>query len=111
MELRAVRAAEQLDLLYAGIHTGSVLCGVIGSHKWQFDIWSEDVKIANALEAGGIPDRLHVSRATHQALGGRYRAEPGRGAERNRFLRERRVETFLIVDDDDDVTTPPTADL
>lgn len=45
---------QELDMRI-GVHSGSVLCGILGLQKWQFDIWSWDVDIANSLEAAGVP--------------------------------------------------------
>ncbi|XP_056332541.1 adenylate cyclase type 8 [Danio aesculapii] len=106
--IRYVRKELKRDMdMRIGIHSGSVLCGVLGLQKWQFDVWSWDVDVANMLEAGGIPGRIHISRATLDCLEGVYETEEGRGHERNEFLRKHKIDTFLIRHTPQDDKEPP----
>ncbi|KAG7232299.1 hypothetical protein INR49_009057 [Caranx melampygus] len=95
--IRYVRRELQQEVdMRIGVHSGSVLCGVLGLQKWQFDIWSWDVDIANSLEAAGVPGQIHISRATLDCLGGLYETEAGHGRERNELLRKHNIDTYLI---------------
>ncbi|XP_061570992.1 adenylate cyclase type 3-like [Cololabis saira] len=93
-----VREKTQTDVdMRVGVHSGTVLGGVLGQKRWQYDVWSTDVTVANKMEAGGIPGRVHISQSTMECLHGEFDVEPGNGGERCDYLRERGIETYLVV--------------
>uniref|UniRef100_A0A3Q1H117 Adenylate cyclase type 8 n=1 Tax=Acanthochromis polyacanthus TaxID=80966 RepID=A0A3Q1H117_9TELE len=106
--IRYVRSRTKHNIdMRIGIHSGSVLCGVLGLRKWQFDVWSWDVDIANKLESGGIPGRIHISKAALDCLNGDYEVEEGHGKDRNDFLRRHNIETYLIKQPEESLLTLP----
>ena len=62
--------------LRIGIHSGPVTSGVVGFHKFAYDIWGDTVNTAARIEAAGQAGRINVSAATRELLGKEVRLEP-----------------------------------
>jgi adenylate cyclase len=55
-----------------GIHTGSVIAGVIGIKKFIYDLWGDTVNIASRMESHGIAGQIQVSAVTYERLRSQY---------------------------------------
>ncbi len=51
-----------------GINTGPVVAGVVGTKKFQYDIWGSSVNIAARMESNSIAGKINVSENTYQLL-------------------------------------------
>jgi len=55
-----------------GVNSGPIVGGVIGTHKFQYDLWGDAVNVAARMESHGVPGRVHVTQATRDLLGDEF---------------------------------------
>lgn len=71
MNLRKLQKAEEEKPYWdirIGIHSGSLLSGVIGRKKFVYDVWGNTVNLASRMESSGVPGQVNVSKATFDLI-------------------------------------------
>jgi class 3 adenylate cyclase len=51
-----------------GIHTGSVVAGIVGVKKFAYDIWGDTVNIASRMESGCLEGKVNISGTTYELV-------------------------------------------
>jgi len=84
--------------LRIGINSGPVVAGIVGTHKFAYDLWGDAVNVASRMESEGIPGAIQITDATYQLIREHFVCEPrgsvqvkGRGAMDTYFLVSRMV--------------------
>src|SRR5262249_58617950 len=79
-----------------GIHTGPITAGVIGTHKFVYDVWGDTVNTASRMESYSWRGHIRLSAGTGAALGDRFKLErrgmieiKGKGMMETYFLNKR----------------------
>ena len=62
--------------LRIGINSGPVVAGIVGTHKFAYDLWGDVVNTASRMESEGIPGQIQLTQATFDLIHSDFVCEP-----------------------------------
>jgi adenylate cyclase len=80
--------------LRIGVDSGPVVAGVIGRHKFSYDVWGDTVNTASRMESHGTPGRIQVTERVARAAAADFEFEPPRSID---VKGKGPMTTFLLV--------------
>ncbi len=60
-----IKNSEKFWTIRIGIHTGSLIAGVIGQKKFAYDVWGDTVNLASRMESSGLAEKVNISGDTY----------------------------------------------
>jgi guanylate cyclase len=80
-----------------GMSSGPLTAGIIGTHKFSYDLWGDTVNTASRMESEGVPGSIQISPPTYELVKDEFLCEPrglidvkGKGAMQTYLLMSRR---------------------
>ncbi len=73
MQQRRRQLGDKTFEIRIGIHSGSVVAGIVGVIKFAYDIWGDAVNIAARMEQGGEAGRVNISQDTYELVKEQYK--------------------------------------
>jgi adenylate cyclase len=70
---RRKELAENTFEIRIGIHSGSVVAGIVGLKKFAYDIWGDTVNTAARMEQNSEPGKINISEDTFDLIKNRFK--------------------------------------
>lgn len=58
-----------------GLHSGSVVAGIVGVKKFAYDIWGDTVNTAARMEQSGEPGKVNISHTTYDLVKDKFKCK------------------------------------